>query len=298
MNPEIVNYQADTNPHLTNTMSDRRPFEFEPNSIKTLDSTKSNNTPPLPYASMGESAYIRIHANASPSKLRDIVKKHIFPNDDVDYLKRLVGDVGIEYVFHFLWYDCPKPTSYFDEWDEASFKSFPLRSGHVDGWNESPTRGESNWGSATYNTRKAASAAEKSRGGSAKESEKEAVRAKDTKRSGRSWIQYCCANNAHKCLRWIFRKIVTIRLKIVNEELERQMVTNGEHRCSLTRQSNSRKLHKEGYMMYVIKEMLEYPSRCYCATNYVAVGKYIAYAPSFDSDAILKISVVNIEKLL
>ena len=201
------------------------------------------------------------------------MKKHIFPNDDVNYLKRLVGDIGMEYVFRFLWYDGPKPTSYFDEWDDTLVKSFPPRSVAIDGWNESPTRGESNWGSATYSSRKAASAVDQSRGDSPKAPEREIKKAKDAKRSGRTWIQYCCATNAHQCLHWIFREIVTSRLKIVNEELERQMATNKERRGSLTRQSNSRKLRKEGDMMYIIKEMLEYPSHCYCATNYVAVGE-------------------------
>jgi len=57
-------------------------------------------------------AYLRFHANASPYKLRDIIKNQIFVNDDVQYLKRLVKDVGgMDYVFRFLWYDGLVPVS-------------------------------------------------------------------------------------------------------------------------------------------------------------------------------------------
>ncbi|KAL9188587.1 hypothetical protein ACHAXT_006965 [Thalassiosira profunda] len=60
---------------------------------------------------MTTAQYLRVHANASPSKLRDIVKNVIFVHDDVDYLKRLVGDAGgMDYVFRFLWYDGAVPT--------------------------------------------------------------------------------------------------------------------------------------------------------------------------------------------
>lgn len=58
-------------------------------------------------------AYLRFHANASPYKLRDVIKNQIFVNDDVQYLKRLVKDVGgMDYVFRFLWYDGPVPVSH------------------------------------------------------------------------------------------------------------------------------------------------------------------------------------------
>jgi ankyrin repeat protein len=60
---------------------------------------------------MNLATYLRIHSNASPSKLRCIIKNDILVNDDVDYLKRLVKDMGgMDYVFRFLWYDGPVPT--------------------------------------------------------------------------------------------------------------------------------------------------------------------------------------------
>ena len=65
----------------------------------------------LPSKTMTTAEYLRIHANASPSKLRSIIKDSIFVHDDVAYLKRLVKDVGgMDYVFRFLWYDGPIPT--------------------------------------------------------------------------------------------------------------------------------------------------------------------------------------------
>lgn len=68
--------------------------------------------PSSPSEKMTKTAYLRIHANASPSKLRNIIKNHIFFKDDVQYLKRLVKDVGgMDYVFRFLWYDGPVPVS-------------------------------------------------------------------------------------------------------------------------------------------------------------------------------------------
>lgn len=55
--------------------------------------------------------YMREHLNASPSKMRDFIKNTIFVNDDVEYLKRLVNDIGgMDYVFRFLWYDGIAPT--------------------------------------------------------------------------------------------------------------------------------------------------------------------------------------------
>lgn len=54
---------------------------------------------------------MREHLNASPSKLRNFIQNTIFVNDDVDYLKRLVKDVGgMDYVFRFLWCDGIIPT--------------------------------------------------------------------------------------------------------------------------------------------------------------------------------------------
>mmetsp|Transcript_23771 Transcript_23771/g.42527 ORF Transcript_23771/g.42527 Transcript_23771/m.42527 type:complete len:765 (-) Transcript_23771:273-2567(-) len=66
----------------------------------------------LPSKIMTTAQYLRIHANATPAKLSGIIKDLIFVHDDVDYLKRLVKDVGgMDYVFRFLWYDGPVPTA-------------------------------------------------------------------------------------------------------------------------------------------------------------------------------------------
>jgi len=74
------------------------------------------HTPPspsdLPSKIMTSAQYLRIHANATPAKLRGIVKDLIFVHDDVAYLKRLVRDLGgMDYVLRFLWYDGPVPTA-------------------------------------------------------------------------------------------------------------------------------------------------------------------------------------------
>jgi ankyrin repeat protein len=67
---------------------------------------------PLPSSCITRAQYLREHLNAPPSKLRDFIKNTIFVNDDVDYLKRLVKDIGgMDYVFRFLWYDGPVPTA-------------------------------------------------------------------------------------------------------------------------------------------------------------------------------------------
>jgi len=126
--------------------------------------------------------YLRIHSNASPSKLRSIIKSDILVNDDVDYLKRLVKDVGgMDYVFRFLWYDGPVPTVS-DDVTESGLRI--------------------------------------------------------SKGIGRTWIQYCCFNNAHRCLLWIFQTI-------------------GE---------------EYGNQQSIIKNLLEFPSISYCGTNYVAIA--------------------------
>ncbi|KAL7442928.1 hypothetical protein ACHAXM_008618 [Skeletonema potamos] len=65
---------------------------------------------PLPSSCISRAQYIREHLNAPPSKLRAFIKSTIFVNDDVDYLKRLVNDIGgMDYVFRYLWYDGPVP---------------------------------------------------------------------------------------------------------------------------------------------------------------------------------------------
>lgn len=126
--------------------------------------------------------YLRIHSNASPSKLRSIIKSDILVNDNVDYLKRLVKDVGgMDYVFRFLWYDGLVPTVS-DDVTESGLRM--------------------------------------------------------SKGIGRTWIQYCCFYDAHRCLLWIF-------------------LTIGE---------------EYGNQLSVVKNLLEFPSISYCGTNYVAIA--------------------------
>ena len=69
------------------------------------------SSPPPSRCITSRAQYIREHLNASPSKLRDFIKNTILVNDDVEYLKKLVKDIGgMDYVFRFLWYDGPVPT--------------------------------------------------------------------------------------------------------------------------------------------------------------------------------------------
>jgi hypothetical protein len=232
---------------------------------------------PLPSAIMSASEYLRIHANAPPSKLRNLIKTRIFPRDDVNYLKRLVGDIGhMEYVFRFLWYDGPKPVSYFEEWDDTSTKLFNQFSCGSAEWNESPTRGESNWGSSTTYSSKRMTATSQSANEPQSSPARGSIKLKETRRPGRTWIEYCCYYNAHQCLQWIFREVVRNHLEKIKQEQEKLASENSKHGLhgSLSRQPNSRKLSKCGDGMYVINQLLGYPSRCYCATNYVAVGKF------------------------
>ena len=220
-----------------------------------------------------QAEYIRTFANAAPCKIRDIMKKQIITNDNVDYLKRLVNDIHMEYVLRFLWYDGPKPESYFDEWDDVPMTP-PKSCSGVAGSVSSTTRGESNWGSSA--SRKVA-ATETSRGDEpmSETCEPDSTKARDTHKYGRTLIQYCCYYNAHHCFKWLLQEIVRNYVHKLNEEQEKQMIASSEHgrRGSMTRQTSSKKLTQEGDQMNIIKQLLEYPSRCYCATNYVAVGK-------------------------
>ncbi|KAL7508464.1 hypothetical protein ACHAXN_005501 [Cyclotella atomus] len=253
--------------------------EFKSSSFSAIDNDLTNvvedseeGVKPLPSAVMSTPEYIRIHANAPPSTLRHIIKTQIFPSDDVNYLKRLVGDIGnLEYVFRFLWFDGPKPTSYSDEWDDTNVK-YPQCGSGAAAWNESPTRGETNWGSSTYSSARRRAATDASR--STIEAQQPSVRSskKGANRSGRTWIQYCCYYNAHQCLQWIFREVVRKHLDNLNREHENQASAISERGLhgSLARQTNSRKLSVEP--MHIIYQLLEYPSHCYCATNYVAVA--------------------------
>lgn len=249
--------------------------EFKLSSLSTPSDRSLDEAIPLPSATMSTAEYVRIHANIPPSKLREIIKKQVFPRDDVEYLKRIVGDIGdLEYVFRFLWWDGPKATS-FDEWDDTPI-NFPQSRTCTAGWNESPTRGETNWGSSAYHGSRRRAATDTSR--STNEAQLPSVHSsskfKDANRRGRTWIQYCCYYNAHQCLQWIFHEIVRNHLQKFNREQERQLSASSEHglQGSLTRQTNSRKLSKEGDGVHIIHQVLEYPSHCYSATNYVAVS--------------------------
>ena len=238
--------------------------EFDQDSLSShrddVISTGTTPAEPLPSAAMTTPEYLRVHANAPPSKLREIIKNQIFPRDDVNYLKRLVGDIGkMEYVYRFLWYDGPKPVSSV-EWNDTYVKSsLP-----------SVTRGESNWGSSGA-ARKVAQTSPSANNN--KQPQSPMDRHPKARKSGRTWIQYCCYHNAHQCLQWIFHEVVKHHLEKVQQDQER-IQQNAEHALygSLQRQYPSRQLSKEGDLLYIIKQLLEYPSHCYCATNYVAVG--------------------------
>ena len=78
---------------------------------------------------MTTAQYMRAHLNAPPSKLRSFIKKQIFVHDDVDYLKKLVKDIGgFDYVFRFLWYDGPVPTAN----DSSASASVDVATGLID----------------------------------------------------------------------------------------------------------------------------------------------------------------------
>lgn len=117
--------------------------------------------------------YMREHLNASPSKLRDFIKNTIFVNDDVDYLKRLVKDIGgMDYVFRFLWYDGIVPNT--------------------------SSRG-------IADAEPVVKKAETSSGKTSCD--------KTHTKIGRTWIQYCCYWNAHLCLTWIFQEVSRYHLQ-------------------------------------------------------------------------------------
>ena len=131
-----------------------------------------------PSSCMTTAQYMRAHLNAPPSKLRSFIKHQIFVHDDVGYLKKLVKDIGgFDYVFRFLWFDGPVPAA-----NDTSSASVGVATGSTDDTDESSIG--SNPCCETKN-----------------------------KRVGRTWIQYCCYWNAHKCLLWIFDEIIRNHLQ-------------------------------------------------------------------------------------
>ena len=249
---------------------------------------------------MSTAEYLRIHANAPPSKLRTIINKQIFVHDDVDYLKRLVKDLGgMDYVFRFLWYDGPVPHS---RWNAV-----------VDS-----CRGGASGSSERQSTQSQPSV-----------SDEEATRAKQY---GRTWIQYCCFHNAHQCLQWIFQEIVRNHLNKEQEYHRKQehhrqlssqgltdvssvtLETNSERQTDTTTRSTETSSRREkdqedeeddGYgeqqkLTKIIKQLLEFPSASYCGTNYMAVGECLSvchimcsFLSYLNSDATLSCSHIT-----
>jgi len=191
---------------------------------------------------MTTAQYLRLHANATPGKLRRIIKEIIFVHDDVDYLKRLVRDVGgMDYVFRFLWYDGPVPTE---------------RSGT------------------------AATASEDGKCGCG-------AAAAPATTHGRTWIQYCCYHNAHRCLQWIFQEIVRNHLHKEHQHLKENekddqritdvsSVTMKQSDDSSIRNANDvLASHDDGdhkKLVKIIQKLLEFPSASYCGSHYMAVA--------------------------
>lgn len=163
---------------------------------------------------MTTAQYMRAHLNAPPSKLRSFIKNQIFVHDDVDYLKKLVTDIGgFDYVFRFLWFDGPVPAA-----DDTSSASVGVAE-----------------------TKK--------------------------KRVGRTWIQYCCYWNAHKCLLWIFDEIIRNHLQKQKNYNLRQMSMS-----SMDQWEHSDEGITEEQPFHIIQQLLQFPSISYCATHYVAVA--------------------------
>lgn len=146
--------------------------------------------------------YIRLHANAPPNKLREVVFVRILPSDDVDYLKKLVRDVGgLGYAFKFFWCDNSK---------------------------------------SDY---------------------------------GRTWIQYCCHHDAHRCLKWIFDEVEKNH-KLARERAERAADKKQLEEMSTLTTDLSEQMEDDGATgdTNIIRQLLHYPSKEYCGSRYVAVA--------------------------
>ncbi len=203
---------------------------------------------------MTTAEYLRIHANASPAKLRDVVKSKIFVVDDVEYLKRLVNDIGMEYVFRFLWYD-GSPSTYPSS---RSKDSSGTPSKHESVGENGSSKRESNASSI-------------SRGSSPFSKYQESII-----RRGRTWIEYCCFYNAHKCLQWIFREIIihyrrqSKQLQILRSQQESETSdSDNEYFAEVNKADEEDSLPD----VEIIRQLLESPSSAYCGSNYVAVGE-------------------------
>ncbi|KAL7540350.1 hypothetical protein ACHAXR_010843 [Thalassiosira sp. AJA248-18] len=234
----------------------------------------------LPSKTMTTAQYLRIHANASPAKLRAIIKELIFVHDDVDYLKRLVKDVGgMEYVYRFLWYDGPVPKD-----DNVGFASGADSSTN--------TRTEGGKQSQSNNVPKSVGCGQNSNSISKAGSSSKVV----AKQYGRSWIQYCCYHDAHECLQWIFQEIVhnhLCKLRTYQEEqrLHQQRITaissatmsTSERQTDVSgltdnEKEGGREDHAEDgrgeipSLVKIVQQLLEFPSSSYCGINYMAVA--------------------------
>lgn len=148
--------------------------------------------------------YIRLHANAPPNKLREVVFLRIIPSDDVDYLKKLVRDVGgLGYAFKFLWCDNSK---------------------------------------SDY---------------------------------GRTWIQYCCHHDAHRCLKWIFDEVEQSHKYARERQRERTDKRQLEEMSTITTDLSDEQMADDGETTgdtSIIRQLLHYPSAEYCGSRYVAVA--------------------------
>lgn len=203
---------------------------------------------------MTTAEFLRIHSNASPAKLRDIVNNKIFVADDVEYLKMLVNDIGMEYVFRFLWYDgCPS-ASLSSRWKDSSSAAAKQESVGEKG----PSTRESSASSIS--------------GGSSPFSKYQ----ESIIRRGRTWVEYCCFYNAHKCLLWIFREII-LHYRQQKKQLQllgsKQESENSDSDDEYLAEAN--KVDEEDILpdVEIIRQLLESPSASYCGTNYVAVGE-------------------------
>ncbi|KAL7459962.1 hypothetical protein ACHAWC_011846 [Mediolabrus comicus] len=200
-----------------------------------------------PSSCMTTAQYMRAHLNAPPSKLRSFIKHQILVHDDVEYLKKLVKDIGgFDYVFRFLWYDGPVPAAD----DTSASASVGVAAGPTDGTEESSIG--SNPCCETKN-----------------------------KRVGRTWIQYCCYWNAHKCLLWIFDEIIRNHLqKQKNYNLRQMSMTSMDQWQQPRSQQGTPEEHSRGpdegiveeQPFDIIQQLLQFPSISYCATHYVAVA--------------------------
>ena len=148
---------------------------------------------------LSDAEYIRLHANAPPHRLREVIFLRILPRDDVDYLKKLVRDVGgLGYALKFLWCDNSK---------------------------------------SDY---------------------------------GRTWVQYCCHHDAHRCLKWIFDEVEQNHLAGGGQRERTADDRQLEEMSTLTTDSDEQRTDDGGAT--IIRQLLRHPSMEYCGSRYVAVA--------------------------